>query len=309
MRKILTVLLAVGLLAAAFQTAPAAPKKVTVCFVTFSLQVGFFQDSVNGGKREAAAQGADIVVQDPQADVQKQVTQIEDCVARKADAIVVDGIESKAVLGPAAEAKKTGVVVVGVDTFLDSPDVTTNVGVSNFDAAREYGHFIAAWILGKYGGKADIGIVLASTEVQLARRDGFMEALKSLGANVRVVGTADGRNILERATAVSEDLLSGKPTIKVVYATGEPQLLGALAAAASQGRKDIAFFGWDKVPQPFIQPIRDGRVIAVTNQQPELQGQLGVRYAVQAARGEKVPARVNTPVAIITRYNLDQWLK
>ena len=120
--------------------------------MTFSLQVGFFQDSVNVGKREAAAQGADIVVQDPQADVQKQVTQIEDCVARKADAIVVDGIESKAVLGPAAEAKKTGVVVVGVDTFLDSPDVTTNVGVSNFDAAREYGHFIAAWILGKYGG-------------------------------------------------------------------------------------------------------------------------------------------------------------
>lgn len=310
MRKLAVVLLITLALGVSLQRgAPAAPKKVTVCFVTFSLQVAFFQDSVNGGKREAQSQGADFIVQDPQADTQKQVTQIEDCVARNANAIVVDAIESKAVLGPIAEARKKGVVVVAVDTFLDSPDVTSNVGVSNFDAAREYGQFIAGWILNKYGGKADIGMVLASTEVQLARRDGFLEAMKSLGGNARVVGTADGRNILERATAVSEDLLTGKPSIKIVYATGEPQLLGALAAAASQKRKDLAFFGWDKVPQPFVKPIQEGRVIAVTNQQPEVQGQLGVRYAVQAAQGQKVPARIVTPVAIITKQNLAQWLK
>jgi ribose transport system substrate-binding protein len=309
MRRTIIALLAVLLIGSSFTVAPAAQKEVTVCFVTFSLQVAFFHTSVDGGQREAQAQGAKMIVQDPQADTQKQVTQIEDCVARGANAIVVDAIESKAVLGPIAEAKKKGVVVVAVDTFLDSPDVTSNVGVSNFDAAREYGHFIAAYILGKYNGKADVGIVLASTEVQLARRDGFLAAMKSLGSSVRVVGTADGRNILERATAVSEDLLSGNPSITVIYATGEPQLLGALASAASQKRSNIAFFGWDKVPDPFIKPIQQGRLVAVTNQQPELQGQLGVRYAVMAARGEKVPSRVNTPVAIITKLNLSEWMK
>ncbi len=308
MRKLVfPFLLAAVLIAGALSSVPAGPKPVTVCFVTFSLQVAFFQESVNGGKAEAQKLGATMIVQDPQADTQRQVTQIEDCIARRVNAIVVDAIESKAVLGPIKEARRKGIAVVAVDTFLDSPDVTSNVGVSNFDAAREYGHFIAAWILAKFGGSADIGIVLASTEVQLARRDGFMEALKSLGGKARVVGTGDGRNILERATAVSEDLISGKPNLKIIYATGEPQLLGALAAAESQGRKDIAFFGWDKVPAPFIKPIEEGKVIAVTNQRPELQGQLGVRHAVQAARGQKVPARVATPVVIITKLNLSQW--
>lgn len=307
MPKVLAGLLSVVLVAITLSSAPAAPKPVTVCFVTFSLAVAYFQASVAGARAEAKAQGADIVVQDPNADVQRQVSQIEDCIARRVNAIVVDPIESKAVAGPMMEARRKKIPVVTVDTFVDSPAVVTFVGVAQFNAAREFGHFVAAWIIGKLGGKADVGIVLASTELQLSRRDGFMEAMKALGADVRVVGTADGRNILERATAASEDLISGKPGIKVIYATGEPQMLGALAAAAAQGRKDIAFFGWNSVPKPYFKHIEEGRIIGVASQLPALIAQFAVRYAVQAARGQKVPARHETPIAIVTKHNLDKF--
>ena len=107
-------------------------------------------------------------------------------------------------------------------------------------------------------GEAKIGIMLASTEVQLARRDGFRVALKAV-PSATVVADGDGRNILERATAEAENMLTAHPDINVIYATGDPQLQGGLAAAASQGR-DIAFFGWDDIPQPFLKPLEDGRI-------------------------------------------------
>ena len=69
-----------------------APAK-TICFVTFSLQVAYFQSSVAGGQKAADELGYELIVLDPQADAARQVTQVEDCIARNVDAIVVDPIE------------------------------------------------------------------------------------------------------------------------------------------------------------------------------------------------------------------------
>lgn len=283
-----------------------AQANITVCFVTFSLQVGFFQASVQGGREEAEAQGVELLVFDPQGDVQRQVQQMEDCIARNADAIVIDAIESGAVTGTIEEAAARGITVVAVDTIIEHPDVVSNIGVSNFEASREFGQFLAGWIMSKYDGNAQIGIMLASTEVQLARRDGFMAALNAV-PDSQVVATGDGRNILERAIAEAEDMLTANPGVQVIYATGDPQLQGALAAAEAQGRDDIDFFGWDDLPEPFIRPLEEGRIVGFTTQLPAEQGRLGVRHAVMAVRGESIPSYVASPVEIITQHNLDQY--
>ena len=285
---------------------PVAAQNATICFVTFSLQVPFFQASTRGGEAEAKAQGAKIVVQDPQADAQRQVTQIEDCIARQVNAIVVDAVEARSITGALEEASQQGIKVVAIDAPIDDPVVISNIGVSNYQASREFGQYVVGWINAKYAGKAKIGIMLASTEVQLARRDGFMAALKAIPLS-QVVATGDGRNILERASAQAEDMLTAHPDLNVIYATGDPQLQGALAAAASRAGMKIDFFGWDDIPAPFVKPIEEGRIVGFTTQLPAQQGQLGVRYALAALRGEKVPAKVDSPVEIVTKYNISQY--
>lgn len=307
-RKWRTLLAIAGLAAlpATLAGRPAAAQQATVCFVTFSLQVPFFQASTRGGEAEAKAQGADFVVQDPQADAQRQVTQIEDCIARQVNAIVVDAVETRSITGALEEAAAQGIKVVAIDAPVESPAVITNIGVSNFAASREFGQYLAGWIMAKYAGKAKIGVMLASTEVQLARRDGLLAALKAIPGS-EVVATGDGRNILERATAQAEDMLTAHPDINVIYATGDPQLQGALAAAASRPQMKVDFFGWDDVPAPFVKPIEEGRIVGFTTQLPQQQGQLGVRYALAALRGEPVPKQVDSPVEIVTQYNIDAY--
>ena len=147
--------------------------------------------------------------------------------------------------------------------------------------------------------------MLASTEVQLLRRDGFVAALAAV-PGAEIVATGDGRNILERATAEAEDMLTANPDINVIYATGDPQLQGGLAAAASQGR-DIHFFGWDDIPAPFLGPLEEGRIVGFLKQQPDVGGETAVRYLVDAVQGRDVPERFTYNPEVVTQYNLDDF--
>jgi ribose transport system substrate-binding protein len=294
-----------GLLGLAVGLAPATATAKTICFVTFSLQVAYFQSSVEGGQKAAKELGQELIVLDPQADAGRQVTQVEDCIARNVDAIVVDPIESSSLLGVLEEAGQRGIPVATLDTPVDSPAVVTLIGVPQREASYTFGQFVAGWIVGKLGGEAKVGIMLASTEVQLARRDGFVDALAAV-PGAEVVATGDGRNILERATAEAEDMLTAQPDINVIYATGDPQLQGGLAAAAAQGR-DIAFFGWDDIPEPFLKPLEDGRIVGFLKQKPEVGGEMAVRLLSDHLEGKEIPKRVTYSPDVVTQYNLDQF--
>jgi ABC-type sugar transport system substrate-binding protein len=298
-------LTAVATLGLIVGVAPVEARAKTICFVTFSLQIAYFQSSVEGGKKAAEELGDELIVLDPQADAARQVTQVEDCVARDVDAIVVDPIESSSLLGAIEEAGQRDIPVATLDTPVDSPYVVTLVGVPQREASYTFGQFVAGWIIGKLGGEAKVGVMLASTEVQLARRDGFVDALKAV-PKAEIVATGDGRNILERATAEAEDMLTANPDINVIYATGDPQLQGGLAAAAAQDR-EIAFFGWDDIPEPFLKPLEDGRIVGFLKQKPEVGGETAVRLLSEHLDGKEIPKRFTYSPDVVTKDNLDQF--
>jgi ribose transport system substrate-binding protein len=295
----------VGVLGLMAGLAPVEAAAKTICFVTFSLQVAYFQSSVEGGKKAAEELGHELIVLDPQADAARQVTQVEDCIARSVDAIVVDPIESSSLLGAIEEAGQREIPVATLDTPVDSPYVVTLIGVPQREASYTFGQFVAGWVTGKLGGQAKVGVMLASTEVQLARRDGFVDALKAV-PGAEIVATGDGRNILERATAEAEDMLTAHPDIDVIYATGDPQLQGGLAAAAAQSR-EIAFFGWDDIPEPFLKPLEDGRIVGFLKQKPEVGGETAVRLLSDHLKGKEIPKRFTYSPDVVTKYNLEQF--
>lgn len=277
-----------------------------ICMVTFSQQIAYFQSSVEGAERTAEELGVELTVFDPQADATRQVTLVEDCIARDADAIILDPIESRALMGPIEEAAEAGIPMVTIDTAIDHPNVLSLIGVEQYDTSREFGRYVAGYIAGQMGGEAKIGLMIASSEVQIARRDGFVDALTATLPDVEVVAEGDGRNILERAMSEAENMLTSNPDINVVYATGDPQLQGALSAGLSQNR-DIAFFGWDDIPAPFIAPLEEGRLVGFLSQAPEFNGEQSVQLLVKHLNGESISSRVSYVPSIVTPFNLDEF--
>ena len=297
---------------AAASTLAAAPAMAqegdgpTICFVTFSLQIPYFQSSVEGGQKAAEELGVELIVLDPQADATRQVTLVEDCISRQVDGIVVDPIESNSLMGPINQAEEAGIPMVTLDTEIDHPNILSLIGVEQYDTSREFGRYVAGYIAGEMDGQAKIGLMIASSEVQIARRDGFVDAITADLPGVEIVAEGDGRTILERATAEAENMLTANPDINVIYATGDPQLQGALAAGLSQNR-DIAFFGWDDIPDHFIPPLEDGRLVGFLMQRPEFNGEQGVRLLVQHLNGEEIPPRVSYVPTVVTPFNLDEY--
>src|SRR5919206_512550 len=139
--------------------------------------------------------------------------------------------------------------------------------------------------------------------IQNQRQKGFEDTIKA-DKNITVAGVVDGRNIQDNALAAAENLMTGNPDMNTVYATGEPALVGAVAAVDAQGAKDrVKVFGWDLTKQ-IIRGIDDGYVVAVVQQDPAGEGKAAVEAAVTLVNGGTVPPKIDVPVTIVTKENV-----
>jgi ribose transport system substrate-binding protein len=92
-----------------------------------------------------------------------------------------------------------------------------------------------------------------------------------------------------------------------IYATGEPALLGAIAAVQSQGKqKAIKVFGWDLTAQA-IAGLDDGYVVAVVQQDPEGEGKAAVESLGKLSSGGMVEKSIAVPITIVTKSNVEPY--
>jgi ribose transport system substrate-binding protein len=156
------------------------------------------------------------------------------------------------------------------------------------------------------GGKAKFGVVGAlNSYIQNVRQKGFEDAVKSDG--IEAAGVVDGQNIQDNALAAAENLITGNPDMTAIYATGEPALLGAIAAVQSQGKQDsIKVFGWDLTAQA-ISGLDDGYVVAVVQQDPAGEGKAAVEALAKLTAGQSVEKSISVPITIVTKENVEPY--
>jgi ribose transport system substrate-binding protein len=284
-----------------------AQKQTTIGLVTINLQALFF-NQVNQGAQSAASQnGVKLVIVNGNNDPAAQVSAVEDFVQQRVSAIIVLAIDVKGIVPALREAAKARIPVIAVDALVEDPAVSTFIGTDNPGAGEQIGRFLVDYVKTHMGGKANVGIVGAlNSFIQNQRRDGFLRALRS-APGIRVLATVDGQNVQERALAAAENLVTGNPEMNVIYATGEPALIGSIAAVQSQNATGrIKIVGWDLAPQ-VIKAIDDGYVIGVVQQGPEEEGRRAVIAALQLIKGQQVPKKIYVPVTIVTKNNVDKF--
>ena len=126
-------------------------------------------------------------------------------------------------------------------------------------------------------------------------------------AKVTVAGTVDGQNVQDTALGAAENLITANPDLTAIYATGEPALLGAIAAVESQGRQaNVAVYGWDLTAQA-IAGIDAGYVKAVIQQDPAGMGAAAVEALGTLADGGTVEPVISVPVTIVTQENVEPY--
>lgn len=288
-------------------TAGCGPARPTVGLVLINLQARFFNELREGAEKAAAQAGVDVKVIDGNNDPARQVQGIESLVTQRAAAIVVVAVDPEGIKSAVAAARDAGIPVIGVDARVSVPPARAFVGVDNRGAGAQAGRDLARLVNETLGGSARIGIIGAfNSLIQNERRDGFLDAVRA-SPGIVIAGTVDSRNVQEQALAAAENLVTANEKLDFVYATGEPALIGAIAAVESQGRTDrVRIIGWDLSPQA-IRGLRQGFVHAVIQQDAYQQGYQAVVAALKLHRGEVVPEETFVPITIVTRANVDRF--
>ncbi len=119
--------------------------------------------------------------------------------------------------------------------------------------------------------------------------------------------TVDGQNVQDVALSAAENLMTANPDMTAIYATGEPALLGAIAAVESQGRQaDVKVFGWDLTASA-VAGIDAGYVQAVIQQDPAGMGAAAIEALVTLSDGGTVERNIPVSVTIVTSENVDDF--
>ncbi|BCL71962.1 putative ABC-type sugar transport system,periplasmic component [Vibrio nigripulchritudo SO65] len=302
--KLLTSFTGVAALIVAMSFQPAlAKEKLRFALVQINQQALFFNQINEGAQRAADKAGVELLIYNANDKPSAQNDAIDAYIQDKVDAILVLPIDVNGIRPAIVSAKEAGIPVVTIDGIVEGVN-DVQVGVDNLLAGKQIGEFMTQYINEKSLNNPSVGVVGAlNSYIQNVRLDGFKNGL----SKGKIVDTVDGRNVQDVAQTAAENLLIANPGMNLVYATGEPALIGALAATISQNAKDrMRVFGWDLTAQA-VKGIDEGWVVGVIQQNTFGMGEAGVNAAVDLVKGNAVDKQIDVPVTIVTKANVDDF--
>ena len=284
-----------------------AQEEPDIGLVTINLQALFFNQINDGAEQAASDLGANLQIVDGNNDPARQVQAIETFITQGVDTIIVVAIDVEGIKPAVQAARDAGIPVVAIDARIDVPPANAFIGVDNYGAGVLAGEYTANYVNEEMDGEAQVGIVGAlNSFIQNQRRDGFVETVDGV-EGIEIVGTVDGQNVQEVALTAAENLVTANPNLDIIYATGEPALIGVISAVEAQGLTDsVKVIGWD-LTQQAVRGIDEEFVQAVVQQNPYQEGYEAVRASLSLIEGEEVEEEILIPVEIVTQENVDDF--
>jgi ABC-type sugar transport system substrate-binding protein len=277
---------------------------IAVGVTVSTLNNPYFVQFKNGVQAEASKLGASVTITDANNDATQQADQVQNFVSQGDKAIIINPVDSTAAAPSVTLASRSHIPVISADRGVIGAAVTQTVASDNVTGGK-----LAAQQLGKLlGGKGKI-VVLEGTPGTSAANDrekGFTEGLSQFpGITVVAQQTAnfdrtDGLN-------VTANLYQAHPDINGLFAANDEMALGAVKALGAKAGHQIKVAAFDGTPDG-LQAVQAGQINVDIAQQPNLLGQLAVEAAVQAAKGQQIPANNAIPVKIATAANVKQFL-
>jgi ribose transport system substrate-binding protein len=240
------------------------------------------------------------------ADLAGQAAQLRTFVAQRKDCYVVNPITATNLVSSLRGVKRP---IVNIDSPLDPAAarrahvrVRTYIGTDDFAAGRLAGAQMASLLRG--GG--DVALVggLATNVNSGVRLSGFVSGIQ--GWRVRVVARVNADYNRTMAEIAAERLLRAHPRLAGFFAASDNMALGIADAVRAAGRAGrVKIVGLDGIAEA-LDAVRAGSISATVSQYPYVMGQMAVEACTAAARGAKLPARADAPIALLTKGNVER---
>lgn len=230
--------------------------------------------------------------------IPEQMSQIEDVIVKKPDAIIFIPVDYKAMAPGVQKMNTARIPVVNVTDRSEVGTFVSFVGASDYDLGKE----TARALFKAMGGKGNVisieGVKGSLTNID--RQRGMRDMLKEF-PNVKLLASQPGNYQRLQALQVMENLMQSYPQINGVFAANDAMASGAIEAMEGANRKALVV-GINGTKEA-VDAINAGKMLATGDYNGFLQGCLGTMAALRSLRGQPVPKEIVLPAAVIDKSN------
>ena len=267
-----------------------------------------------GIEKAGADAGQTIQVEIAENDVSKQLSQVQNFIAAKVDAIIVNAVDTSATAPMTKLANDAGIPIVYVNRQPIDVDALGPKGAFVASNEEESGTLETKEVCKLLGGKGDILIMVGDLGNQAAvqRTKDIHDVIDGGKCKVKL-------NIIDEQTAnwqrdEAQDLMtnwlsSGTP-FDAVISNNDEMAIGAIQAMKASGTKmeDVIVAGVDAT-QDALLAMAAGELDVTVFQDAAGQGGGALDAALKLAKGETVEQKVMVPFQLVTPENMADFAK
>ena len=244
--KLSTALLAVGLAAFAVNANAAKdPKDIKIGFSVPQLANPWFVGVKLGMEKACNELGIKCVAIDAQYRVDKQVSDIENMINDKYDAIFTTPIDSNALFATYEDANKAGIATGSIAQLVSNSDVL--YGMEEFAYGYTIGSQAATWAKETLKCKGKVALITQdNVEATKVRGDGVEQAVRDICPDMQIVARQAGDNP-ELGMRITESILQQHPDLNLIVGANDSGAIGGYQAMVANDAvgPDRAVFSGD----------------------------------------------------------------
>ena len=315
-KRTLSIILAaatiIGTMQAGIGTVWAADKKEDYT-VGMTLNLGnlTWAELAEAAKSHGDELGMTVTVQNSNDDATTQVSQIENFIQAKVDAIIVAAVESNSVEDVCKEAQEAGIKVIAYTQVIENSD--SEYLVDAYNTGYACGESAAKWIKETYG---DEKVEWALQDLPkypeiIDRANGIKDAIEELAPNAELVATQPAE-VMEDGQKNAENFMQSHPDIKVICSIGSGGGAGANEGVKSYISEDeydtFGIFGIDATEQEIMNIINgDPQKSSVSLGGGAAHGRTLIDIAEKFRNGEEQEKEQYMPITVIDSSNAQEY--
>ncbi|RUV19792.1 sugar ABC transporter substrate-binding protein [Mesorhizobium sp. M7A.F.Ca.MR.245.00.0.0] len=273
----------------------------TVCYVTAADSHAYATPANKALQARAAELGIKILSLSQDFDVQKGTEQLNTCVARKVDGIILWPLDPQAYIPGLARAQQANIPAILINSPM-SDDAKPFIKSFTGPDVYEEGKLAADSLSKALGGKGSVVIIAgqAGNGTTIGRVSGFTDRLKETNADIKVLDTVnadfDQQNLITRFG----DQISG------VYANDDTMARGFIDAwkEANPSKAAPPIVGINGQKDAF-ESIRTNEMYSTIVQSPVEDGRLAINTMAEIIDGKQVKDRLPIPLTVVTKDNVN----
>lgn len=267
--------------------------------------LGYLQDGMRD--YEATLQGVEVIYVDAMNDANKQLSQIENFISQKVDAIVMVPVDTVSAENMVDKANQADIPIIVVNRQYEGVDqASAYVGSESITAGIMEMEEVARML----DGKGNIAIMNGQMghEAQIKRTEGNKEIIAK-HPEMQIVLEGTGEWDRAKGMTLMENWLQSGKEIDAIVANNDEMAIGAIMALEAAGKlDDVIVAGVDATPDA-LEFVQSGKLSVTVFQDAAGQGRGGIETALKIVRGESVDKFVWIPYELVTIENVEEYIK